>query len=153
MPSSEPGVTTSTALWYTRSFGPSSNRGVIGSIPLGSAELPLADVELAVEFERGLTLICSSSDAAVSSSGVHVGDTVGDADTDVRCCLDGPLCDCVSGARGCAGPGKVSAGMFASVIAGRKRPEGGGDGSCAFCGERAGRDDFGDEVMRLLGST
>ena len=67
------------------------------------------------------------------------------------------VCGAGQGASGWAGAGKVSAGMFASVIAGRKRPDGGGEGSCMFCGERlAAVFEFAEGAavpIRLLGST
>ena len=160
IPSNDPGVTTSIDLcWNARSLPiGTSSRGVMGRTALRGSDdadggLP-PDVEL-IEDERGFTLICRSSDAAVSSSGVHVGDTVGEAETDFRCC-----CCCRAAVElppdafwgsGCAGAGRASEGMFARVIAGRKRPEGGGEGSWAFAGERAGTA-FGDFEMRVLGS-
>ena len=88
-----------------RSFGISS-RGVIGIILDSDDDGEFPDAEL-VDAERGLELICKSSEAAVSSSGVQVGDTVGEADTDLRCCCLGGggilgldvRCDC-AGAMG-----------------------------------------------------
>lgn len=112
-----------------------------------------------VELAPGDELIDSSSDAAVSSSGVQLGETVGDtlgAFVDMRrrgmlmriraASLDAP-----GEGSGCAGPGSVSAGGAeeASESGTRKEPESGGVGRC-----EGGPFGFGEgSALRQLGST
>ena len=109
----------------------------------------------------GEELIWRSSDAAVSSSGVQLGETVGDT---LAACADmrrfGMLMciRLVSAAiegdgigSGCAGPGSTSAGGAddPSVSGTRNEPDSGGVGRC-----EGGPFGFGERsVLRQLGST
>ena len=115
-----------------------------------------------VELAPGDELIESNSDAAVSSSGVQLGETVGDT---LAACADmrrfGMLMciRLVSAAidgdgigSGCAGPGSTSAGGAPddpSESGTRNEPDSGGVGRC-----EGGPFGFGEgSVLRQLGST
>ena len=103
----------------------------------------------------GDELIWSSNDAAVSSSGVHDGDTEGEAVLDMRRGgierriedSDGGDCggDVLLVREGCAGPGSINAGSGweGCAIGGRKEPDSGGVGSV----------EPGSDSGRQLGST